>query len=160
EVMHAHLLDLEQDLPTVGEPACDQVLDHLLLAVDGNAAADERLEIDLVQHAVHAELDTVVEHGLALEPLADAGPDQEIGRPMLDQAGADAAFDIVAAAVFEDDALDPVEMQEMRQHQPRRPRADDADLGAHRQPSAAARSAIRSSGSSMPTDSRTSVSPM
>ena len=35
------VLDLEQDLPAVGEALRDQVLHHLLLAVDGDALADQ-----------------------------------------------------------------------------------------------------------------------
>ena len=71
------------------------------------------------------------EHPLALHALADAGLDQEIARPLLDQAGADAALDVVAAAVLDDDRLDAGAMQKMREHQPGRPGADDPDLGAH-----------------------------
>ena len=77
------------------------------------------------------EIDPVVEHAFALHALADAGVDQEVGRPLLEQAGADAALDIVAAAVLQDDGFDAGEVQEMRQHQPGRARADDADLRAH-----------------------------
>ena len=52
---------------------------------------------------------------------------------MLDQAGADAVLDIVAAAVLDDDGFDAGEMQQMRQHRPGGPGSDDADLGAHRE---------------------------
>ena len=56
---------------------------------------------------------------------------EEVARPLLEQAGADAALDIVAAAVLQDDGFDAREVQEMRQHQPGRPGPDDSDLRAH-----------------------------
>ena len=77
------------------------------------------------------EMNTVVEHGFALHARADAGLDQQVARPLLEQAGADAALDIVAAAVLQDDGFDARAVQQMRQHQPRRPRAHDPDLSPH-----------------------------
>ena len=76
-------------------------------------------------------MDAPVGEALALQALAGAGLDQEVPRPLLDEAGADATFDVIAAAIFEDDGLDAFAVQEMRKHQPRGTRADDADLRAH-----------------------------
>src|SRR5687768_10135887 len=98
--MDAGVGGLEQDLSAVGETARDQILDHLLLAIDGDALADQFLEIDMVQRAGEAEMQTVVEQAFALQALTHAGVDQEVARPMLDQSGADAALDIVAAAAL------------------------------------------------------------
>src|SRR5262249_45415462 len=131
EIVHAHVARLEQNLPAVGEPPLDQVLHHLLLAVDGHALAPELAEIDVVQRAAEGKVDAVVEHALALHARADAGLDQEVARPLLDQTGADAALDIVAAAVFQDDALHALEVEKMRQHQPGGPGTNDTDLRAH-----------------------------
>src|SRR5262245_10046284 len=131
EIVHAHVARLEQNLSAIGKPPRDQVLHHLLLAVDGHALADELAEIDVVQRAAEGKIDPVVEHAFALHARADAGFDQEVARPLLDQAGADAALDIVAAAVFQDDAVHALEVEKMRQHQPGGPGADDTDLRAH-----------------------------
>ena len=106
EVVHADVVDLERIAHAVGEQPRDQVLHHLLLAVDGDALADQLAEVDVMRLAAEAEMDAVVEHGLALQALADAGVDQQVGDPLLEQAGADAVLDIVAAAVLEDDRLD------------------------------------------------------
>src|SRR5262249_57958778 len=59
------------------------------------------------------------------------GLDQEVARPLLNQTGADAALDIIAAAVFQDDAVHALEVEKMRQHQPGGPGTDDPDLRAH-----------------------------
>jgi len=50
---------------------------------------------------------------------------------MLDQPGADAVLDVIAAAILNDDGLDAGEMQQPRQHQAGRPCSDNADLRAH-----------------------------
>src|SRR6516164_8406686 len=131
EIVHAHVARLEQNLAAVREPPRDQVLHHLLLAVDGHALADELAEIDVVQGAAEGKVDAVVKHALAPHARADAGLDQEVARPLLDQTGADAALDVIAAAVFQDDALHALEVEKMRQHQPGGPGADDTDLRAH-----------------------------
>jgi hypothetical protein len=133
---------LEQDLPAVGEPARDQVLHHLLLAIDGNALADQLSEVDVMQRAIEAEIDAVVHHALALHARADPGLDQHVGRPLLDQPGADARLAIGTAPRFDDDAGNAGTVQEMRQHQSRGACADDADLGAHQHSSPAILPAI------------------
>src|SRR5262249_4134300 len=123
----------------------------------------------VMEGSIEAEIDSVVEHRLALHALADAGLDQEIACPLLDQAGANAALDVLAAAVLQDDRVDARTLQEMRQHQPGPARANDSNLRAHSfslprclsagcYASAALRSSIRSSASSIPTESRTRVS--
>src|SRR5262249_4209244 len=111
KIVHAHVARLEQNWPAAGEPPLDQVLHHLLLAVDGHALADEIAEIDVVQGAAEGKMDAVVEHALALHARTDAGFDQQVARPLLDQAGADAALDIIAAAVFQDDAVHALEVE-------------------------------------------------
>ena len=85
-----------------------------------------------MQRATKAEVNAVVRHALALHTLADPGLDQKITRPLLDEAGADAVLDVIAAAVFENDGFDAREMQEVREHQSGGPCPDDADLRAHR----------------------------
>ena len=131
EVVNADVARLEQDLATIRKAPVDQILHHLLLAVDGHALADELAEIDVVQGAAEAEIDAIVEHSLALHARAHADFNQQVARPLLDQSGADAALDIVAAAVLQHDGLDARQMQEMRQHQPGRSCPDDTDLRPH-----------------------------
>ena len=119
EIVHADAVDLEQKRPAVGKPACHQILHHLLLAVDGDALVDQRLEIDAVQLAVDADIDAAVQNAFALHPIADAHVDEQIGGPVLDQSGADAVLDVIAAAVLDDDAVDAGKVQQPRQHQAR-----------------------------------------
>ena len=63
-----------------------------------------------------------------LQPLADAGLDEQVGGSLLEHAGADAVLDVLAAAVLEHDRLDPLALEQPRERQPGRAGADDPDL--------------------------------
>ena len=131
QLMHADAVDLEQQRPAVDQSLRHQILHHLLLAVDGDEFADQRLEFDAVQFAIDADIDAAVALTLALHARADADIDQKFGGPMLDQPGADAVLDVIAAAVLDDDGFDALQMQQPRQHQAGRPGSDNSDLSSH-----------------------------
>ncbi len=131
EAVDADILGLEHDLPAGGEARLDQVLGDLGLAVDGDRAADQRLEVDAMQPAAEAEADALMRQALPPHALADACLVQHGDRALLEHAGADAPFDIGAAAALEDHRLDAPKVQQLRQQQPGRSRSDDADLRAH-----------------------------
>ena len=91
--------------------------------------------------AVELELDPVVDDPLALQPLADAGRDEQVDRALLEHPGADPLLDVLAAAALEHDRLDPRLLEQAAERQAGRAGADDPDLGAH-QPSSSTRWAI------------------
>ena len=86
--------------------------------------------------AAETELDAVVDEPFPLQALADAASSQQIDGALLQHTGAQGGFDLGSAARFEDYGFDSREVQQVREHQPRGARADDADLGSladHRQ---------------------------
>ncbi len=83
---------------------------------------------DPVTLAAELELDPVVDDSLALHPPADARPGEEIRRPLLEHAGADARLDVLAAAALDQDGIDAFEVQELGEREAGRSRADDRDL--------------------------------
>ena len=91
--------------------------------------------------AVELELNPVVDGTLALHSLTDACLDEQVGDTLFEHARADACLDVVAAAVLEHDRVDPLQVEEVREHEARRAGPDDADLRAH-QPSSRTRWAI------------------
>jgi hypothetical protein len=131
DVVQTDVIDLKKNLATISKSLCDQILDDLLLAIDGDALADQLAKVDLVERAVETEMNAIVREPLALHALAHTGVDQEIARPLLDQPGADAALDIVAAAILNDDGVDALEMQKMREHEAGGPGTDNSDLCTH-----------------------------
>ena len=60
---------------------------------------------------------------------------------LLQHARADALLDVLAAARLEHDRVDALELEQLRQHEPGRPRAHDADLRAHQPPAVRSKSA-------------------
>ena len=88
-------------------------------------------ERHVVALAVELQVDAVVDDALAVHALADARVAQELDRALLEHARADAVLDVFAAAVLEDDALDPRDLEQPREREPGRAGADDPDLRPH-----------------------------
>ena len=145
EVVDADVADLEQERRARGEPCLrSRSFDDLCLAVDGDRPPPvSSLSGDAVALAVEAELDAVMDETLALQALADARLDEQVDRALLEHARADALLDVVAAAALEDDRLDALAVEQVREHQPCGPGPDDADLRAHQPPALVSSSRTR-----------------
>ena len=129
EAADAGAPDLEMDDAARRETGVDDVLDHLALAVDGNPlAAGEGGEVDVVGRSVEAEFDAVVDEALAKHPPAEPRFDQHVDRPLFEDAGADAVLDVVAAAVLDDDRLDPFPGKQVGEEEAGRARSDNPNL--------------------------------
>ena len=76
------------------------------------------------------QLDAVVHEALTLQALARAGLDEEVDDRLLEDAGADACLDVLAAPVFQDHRVDALEVQEVSERESGRACADDPYLGA------------------------------
>src|SRR5579864_1497285 len=127
--MNGHVLRLEDNFTAGGEARGDQILDDFVLGVDGDGfSAGEAAQVDAMAAPVEAEFDTVMEEGLALEAFADTRFDHQVDGALFEEAGAQPRFDIFAGANFEDDRLDALQVEEMREHQAGRPSPDDSDL--------------------------------
>src|SRR5262249_12775785 len=73
-----------------------------------------------------------VNESFPMQAGGEAELGHEVDRALFEQAGTDALDDVAAASVLQDDGLDAVATQEMRQQQPGRAGADNSHLGAHR----------------------------
>ena len=102
-----------------------------MLAVDRDPlAAGEGREVDPVPGAAEANLDPLVDQGLAVHPLAEAGLVEDVDRPLFQHAGADAVLDVLPAAVLDDNRLDAFAREQVREQEPGRPRPHDSHLRA------------------------------
>ena len=129
--MDADVVGFENNLTSGGQPRGDQILDDFVLSVDSDrAAAGQPAQIDAMSTAAEAQLDAVMGQPQPRHALADAGLLEQVDGALLEQAGANSLLDILAAASLEHDRLDAGQVQQVRQHQARRTRADDADLCA------------------------------
>ncbi len=133
--MDAGVFDFEENLAAGGEPRIGQILDHFVLRIDRDRlAAGEFREIDAMGALAEAQIYAVVDEAFALEACADAGFFQQIHGALLEDTGAHAFLHVLAAAIFEDDRLDAVKVQQMRENQAGGPGSDDANLRAHSGP--------------------------
>ena len=78
--------------------------------------------------AVEADVDAVVPEPAPIETGRDAHRPHQIDRALLEHTGSHAIDDVLTIAVFDDDAVDAVEMEEMRKEQAGGTCSDDADL--------------------------------
>ena len=74
------------------------------------------------------QLDPVVNETLPSEPLSHADLLQQVDGALLENAGPDAALDVLAGSVLENDGVNPLEVEEVSEDEAGRPGADDADL--------------------------------
>jgi hypothetical protein len=127
-----HVGDLEQQRQPALQPRRDQVLDHLLLPVDGDRlAAGQRREVDPVPLPAEPELDPLVDHPLRVEAVRDPCLGEAVDRPLLEHPGAHALLDVLARAGLDDHRGDAAQLEQPREHQAGRPRSDDAHLRLH-----------------------------
>jgi hypothetical protein len=109
-----------------------QLARDLGLAIDRDAAGGQALEVDAVQAIVKRELGAGVAPAVAVQAVGNAGPLQQLNGGLLQQAGADAAQDVVGRAGLEDDVVDAGFVQQLAQQQAGGAGADDGDPGSHR----------------------------
>jgi hypothetical protein len=90
----------------------DQIAHHFVLAVDGDPLAlGELEEIDAMSSTTEADGDAAVPQSTAPHAIADAERQQQIDRPLFEDTGPHAIDHVVAAAVLDDDRIDPVQVQ-------------------------------------------------
>jgi hypothetical protein len=127
-----HVRYAEEDLTARREARRDEVLDHLLLAVNRDGAVgDELVEGNAMRRPAESQLDPAMDHALAHQALAHIRRAERVDGALLEHACAHSLLDVIAARPLEHDRMDSAAMQQVRQQEPRRPGADDADLGLH-----------------------------
>ena len=130
--MNRKIVHLKHNLPAGVQTRLHQILHHFLLRVNRNGAATGQLgQIDAMTPPAEAEPNAIVPQSFALQALAHAGFDHQVHRALLQHARAHAILDVLAAAALQNHGLDPVQMQQMGEHQPGRSGSDNTDLGSH-----------------------------
>jgi hypothetical protein len=131
--MNAGGFGFEQDLSSGAEARRDQIFDHFLLRIDGDGlAAGQIRQIDAVAGAAEAELDTSVHKTFSSQAIADAGLSEQVDGPLFENTGADALFGVFAAATFEDDGFNSLQVEQVRKRQSGGACTNDAYLCSHR----------------------------
>jgi hypothetical protein len=81
--------------------------------------------------AAELEVDAAVRDSLRGHPRADARVAQQVRDTLLEHARADAMLAVLAAPRFEDDGLDPLQLEQPAECQAGGAGADDPDLRPH-----------------------------
>ena len=84
QIVHRDVVDLKQKRRTIGKSALHEILHDFLLPIDCNTLVHQFFEINAVQVAVDADIDSPVQHSLALHAATDAYVGEQVGGPMLD----------------------------------------------------------------------------
>jgi len=121
---------IEEQLAAGIEACLNEVLDHLMLGVNGDAVPGESHHVDAMAVSVEAQVKSPVDHALLHEPFADAGMVHQVHGALFQNSRADASFNVIPALVFDDDRFYSGQMQQMRQHESSRPGADNSNLSA------------------------------
>ena len=81
--------------------------------------------------ALERQVDPVVDEPVAHHPVTNPGLAQQVHGALLQDARLDRLLDRLAGLHVDHHRLHAPQVQHVRQQQPRRPRADDSDLGTH-----------------------------
>ena len=96
DLVDGHVRRLEHDRVSGGQAGGDEVLDDLLLAVDGDRMADQLVEVEAMPATFEGQFDAPVGQALAVEPLGHAQLAQQGDSWVLEYASADAMLDVLA----------------------------------------------------------------
>jgi hypothetical protein len=80
--------------------------------------------------ALESKLNSIVKEAFFLHPRAHTHIGEQIHRALLQHTGPYTLLDILAAAIFEHDGIDALQVEKMGQHQTRGACAHDSDLRA------------------------------
>jgi len=131
EVMHADVFNFEQHPAASCDAGIIQVFQNFVLRVNRDSfSIGELPKINSVTAAPEAQLDPMVNQAFGFYPLANPHLGEQIDRSLLQHAGTDTLLRILAAAIFNDDGVNPLQISKVREHEASRPGANNPDLGS------------------------------
>ena len=87
--------------------ACgDQILDQLVLAVDGRVLTGVWMKVQVMGDVVVAQVEPAVPHAFAEQSVTQTRRHEQIDTRLLDDARPQALFDVGATAALQDDRVD------------------------------------------------------
>ena len=129
--VQTHVRHGEVERLAAGQARGDQILDHLVLGIDGDRPAGQAGEIDTPSLSAEAQLESVMDEALAPQAIAQAMGSEQFDRAVLQHTGADGGLDLRTRARLQHDRVDPPTVQEMREQQACRSGTDDSDTSTH-----------------------------
>src|SRR5262249_57110841 len=110
----------------------DKIVEALGLAVARNRGpAGQLAQVNAMAAPSKTQLEAVMNESLAPHPLPDARFVEDVHRALFQHARPDAAFDILAAAGFDDNGFNALQPQQAPKQQSSRACSDNPDLCSH-----------------------------
>jgi hypothetical protein len=110
----------------------EQILHHLLLAIDRDgAAAGQASQVDTEQVSIQSEVDAAMDQTFPIQPTGKAELAHQIDGDLLQHASTDAPLHIGPVAALYNDGGDSFALQQVGKKHARRAGADDRDLCPH-----------------------------
>jgi hypothetical protein len=104
DIMNSDRLGFEDELLSGLKPCRDQVFNYFGLTINSDGPAARELEqIDSVPARVKTQLDATVNQSFALQPVGETGVLENVDGALLEDSGSDAALDVLATALFDND---------------------------------------------------------
>ena len=127
--MNVDVRTLEQERIAGVQTGLDQILHDLLLPVDRDPAAPGQLvERNSMRSSVKSQLDPVMDETLPLQSFARTHLHEKVRGRLLEHPRSDSLLDVIAAAGFEHDRIDAVQVKQLPEHEPGRPGPHYPDL--------------------------------
>jgi hypothetical protein len=104
---HGDAGDVEADVASSVEAGGDEILDHLLLTVDGDCLSAGKVgQGDAVTMAVELKVDTAMYQPVAVHPVAEADLVEQVDGRLFENTGAHPRLDVGTVAQLENDRCD------------------------------------------------------
>ena len=112
EIVDTGVSYFKMNLAAGREPRVGEVFHHFMLRVDRDSfSAGEVREIDAMRAPAETQIHSVMNKAFVLEAFADAGFHQQIHCALFENTGAHTFLNVLAAAIFEHDGFDAVEVK-------------------------------------------------
>ena len=131
EIVQSHVINLVEGSGAACGVGVHEIAGDLGLTIDNDSpSAGRGVDVNALKAIPERQVEAVVDEALAAHALADTGSLQKVHRSLLDDARANTSGHVRRGPALKHDAIDPGAVEELRQQESPRPRADDRGLGA------------------------------
>src|SRR5215468_1406325 len=125
-------MNLEINFSPCRQSRVDQISYDFCLRIDGDGApASQVVKVNAMIATLKTQCNSVVNEALTSQPVSHTHVRQQVNGVLLENAGAHPLLYIFASSRFQHDGLNALQVQEVRQYQPRRPCPNNPNLRSH-----------------------------
>ncbi len=128
EVVNRDTFRFEENLSLCSEPCRNEVFHNFLLRIDRDPAPRQGFEIDAMSLPSETNFNAIMNQAFAFHSLANTRFHQKVNSALLQNAGSYPLLAMLPTASLDDDRMNTLPVQEMREHKPRRARSDNPNL--------------------------------